>query len=131
MLIVLTLNLKILNFSTYNLQCRLLGYLILFATDTFVTQCQFITKSCFHNRYSFIYLQISPFHIKFYFSLLNSSKIVFILIKVKLIILKYELILPSTDALHLIMMNNTRSSRITAAAGTSISRNYNFNLSLL
>ena len=124
MLIALALKSKtnVLDFSIYNLRYRLPGYLILFATCTFVTQCQFLLKSCLHFRYSFINQQISPFLIKFYFSILNSSKIVFKVLKILSLYFYFKLKLQSTDLLHLIITNNTCPSRITAAAGTSISR---------
>ena len=67
-----------LNYSTQNLQRRLVGSLILFATYAFVPQRQFILKNCLRNWNSFTYLQILPFHVKFYFSALNSSETVLI-----------------------------------------------------
>jgi len=56
--------------------------------------------------------------------MLNSSKIVFKMLKSLTLYFYFELKLQSTDFLHLIIMNNTCPSRITAAAGTSISRDF-------
>ena len=65
-----------LNYSTQNLQCRLPGYLILFATYTFVPQRQFLLKSRLRYWYSFMCLQSLLLDMKFYFSAKNSSIVV-------------------------------------------------------
>ena len=69
-----------LNYSIHNLQYRLPGYLILFATYTFVPQCQFLPKSCLRYRYSFMLSTvITPKHkillfcIKLKYSSIKSS----------------------------------------------------------
>ena len=115
---------QILNCSIQHLQCRLLGYLILFATYTFVPQRQFSLKNCFHYKYSFMYLQILTLLIKFYLFALNSSKTVFLKILITNLNFNQKLELQSTNAIRPVILNNACPSRITAAAGTSISRDF-------
>ena len=116
---------KILNCSIQYLQCRLLGYLILFATYTFVPQRQFSLKNCFHYKCSFMYLRILTLLIKFHLFVINSSRVVFSIILITNLNFHQKLTIQSTNAIRPVILNNACPSRITAAAGTSISRDFN------
>ena len=116
---------EILNCSIQYLLCRLLGYLILFATYTFVPQRQFSLKNCFHYKCSFMYLRILTLLIKFYLFALNSSKAVFLKILRTNLSFYQKLTIQPTNAIRPVILDNACPSRITAAAGTSISRDFN------
>ena len=124
MALALKSKIKILNCSIQYLQCRLLGYLILFATYTFVPQRQFLPKNCFHYKYSFTYLRILTLLVKFYLFVLNSSKVVFLKVLITNLKFYQKLTIRSTNAIRPVILDNACPSRITAAAGTSISRDF-------
>jgi len=52
-------------FNIHRLHPGLLEYLILFATQGFVSQRQLIIVICLHYEYSFKYRQMSPLLLKF------------------------------------------------------------------